>query len=209
MLLRIMIIVVAFLTTQLGEAKDIHKIPFGSTGNVIEIAVENTSMYAAYDVTVKAVNLPSWVNMNHTEMQLDEVKPNGEKIATFAFSVDRSAPLDSEQTLTFELSTPSGEKWTKEIQVSVSQPERFELYQNFPNPFNPTTQIEYTVARAGNVKLIVYNTLGQVIQRLVDGIQDAGYKSVAFDAGNLPSGLYYYRLEAEDFTEIKKMILIK
>ncbi len=88
-------------------------------------------------------------------------------------------------------------------------PRDFKLLQNFPNPFNPTTTIKYAVPKEAHVKLTVYNVLGQEIAVLVNGLKSAGYHTVNFDASNLNTGMYIYKLEAGDFTSIKKMILMK
>ena len=99
--------------------------------------------------------------------------------------------------------------WDNPLSAFSETPDVFALYQNYPNPFNPTTIIQYSIPEAAKVKLTVYNTLGQEVIALVDGWQDAGYKSVAMDASGLSSGIYFYRLTAGDFSGMKKMILIK
>jgi hypothetical protein len=96
-----------------------------------------------------------------------------------------------------------------EIELDVTPPLAFGIEQNYPNPFNPNTSIKYSVAEAGYVRLAVYNTLGEEISVLVNGQSDAGFFEVNFDASNLPSGTYIYRLEAPGFAEAKKMILMK
>ena len=88
-------------------------------------------------------------------------------------------------------------------------PVTFNLYQNVPNPFNPVTYIEYSIPAAGNVELVVYNSLGEEITKLVNGEVNAGYHKVAFDGSNLGSGIYFYRISANGFTEMKKMVLMK
>lgn len=88
-------------------------------------------------------------------------------------------------------------------------PDNYKLYDNYPNPFNPTTIIKYNLPSAKHVTLQVYNILGQLISTLVDKTQAAGSYSVSFNALNLNSGMYIYRLKAGNYIKTKKMILIK
>lgn len=88
-------------------------------------------------------------------------------------------------------------------------PTSYSLYQNYPNPFNPSTSIKFALPKDSKVRLSVYNILGQEMAVLVNGLMPAGYHSVKFDATNLTSGMYIYKIQAENFSEIKKMLLMK
>jgi len=94
-------------------------------------------------------------------------------------------------------------------------PRTFALQQNFPNPFNPTTTIRYDLPRAARISLKVYDILGREVITLIDGLQDAGFKSVGWDASAVPSGVYIYGFVAREvegkttFTDARKMILLK
>ncbi len=88
-------------------------------------------------------------------------------------------------------------------------PDEFELYPNTPNPFNPTTQIKFSLPQATDVKLAVYDVLGRRVATLLNGKRKAGEHSVTFEAGNLSSGVYIYRLEAEGVSKSRKMLLVK
>ena len=88
-------------------------------------------------------------------------------------------------------------------------PSNFILYQNYPNPFNPSTYISFDLPRNVKVKVSVYDVLGRLVKVLVDGEMPAGKHRIEFRGDGLPSGVYFYRLEAGDFMDVKKMMLIK
>jgi hypothetical protein len=88
-------------------------------------------------------------------------------------------------------------------------PKVYSLEQNYPNPFNPVTTISYRIPKAGNVKLTVLDVLGRELAVLVNGFKQAGSYSVQFDASELASGIYFYRIESGDFKDVKKMTLVK
>jgi len=88
-------------------------------------------------------------------------------------------------------------------------PSEFALLRNHPNPFNASTQISYEVPATAHVKLEVYNLFGQKVATLVDGQQEAGYRSVTWEDSEAASGVYFYKLTAGDFTEVKRMTLLR
>jgi hypothetical protein len=103
---------------------------------------------------------------------------------------------------------------TEKHDLKKELPEGFELLQNYPNPFNPQTEIAYTLPEGSNVKLEIYNVLGQKVKVLVDEYQSAGTKKVVWDGKNengerVSSGIYFYRLDAGSYVQTKKMSLLK
>ena len=91
----------------------------------------------------------------------------------------------------------------------VSTLKYYSLTQNYPNPFNPLTIIEYTLPIRTEVNLIIYNLRGQEVTRLHDGEQPAGYHTLSWNASNFASGIYFYRLQAGDFVQTRKMVFLK
>ncbi|MCX7611268.1 MAG: T9SS type A sorting domain-containing protein, partial [Ignavibacterium sp.] len=85
----------------------------------------------------------------------------------------------------------------------------FVLEQNYPNPFNPKTTIGYVLKERSNVKLSVYNLVGEEVAILINEPQEQGYHRVDFEAKDLPSGVYIYKLSTDNFTSVKKMVLMK
>jgi hypothetical protein len=85
----------------------------------------------------------------------------------------------------------------------------YSLFNNYPNPFNPTTKFTFTLAQPEKASLIIYNILGQEIVNVVNELLDEGSHTYNFNAVSLPSGIYFYRLTAGKFTAVKKMQLLK
>ena len=94
-------------------------------------------------------------------------------------------------------------------QISTNVPRNFDLKQNYPNPFNPTTNIRFDLAKNTNVKLTIYNSLGQEVKVLVNGFKNAGSYEASFNASTLSSGTYFYRLTTDNFVDTKRMVLVK
>ncbi len=95
------------------------------------------------------------------------------------------------------------------VQGNSEIPKYYALSQNYPNPFNPSTKITYSVPKSGNVLISVFDMLGREAATLVNETKEAGIHSIDFNASNLSSGIYFYRIDAGSFTDVKKMMLIK
>ena len=95
------------------------------------------------------------------------------------------------------------------VAVAPVIPTEFSLSQNYPNPFNPSTTINFGLPVASNVTLKIYNILGEQVADVVNQVMPAGYHQVVFDGSKLASGLYIYRIEAGNFVQVKKMMMLK
>ena len=91
----------------------------------------------------------------------------------------------------------------------LNNPKDYYLYQNYPNPFNPNTSIKFDIPKASHVKLIIYDMLGREVAVLVNENMNAGKYEVNWDGSGYPSGVYFYKLETEEFSNVKKMVLLK
>lgn len=111
----------------------------------------------------------------------------------------------------------SESKWSEEVQgwpiiteVKTNEiPVEYTLKQNYPNPFNPSTSIKFSLPERSFVNLKVFNSVGEEVKELVNKIMEQGYHRVNFNASNFSTGIYYYRIKANDFTDVKKMLLLK
>ena len=99
--------------------------------------------------------------------------------------------------------------WIVDAKALSEIPGRYTLEQNYPNPFNPITTIRYGIPESVHVRLEVYNTIGQRIKVLVDEEKQAGYHQVIFNANDLASGVYFYRLQAGNYTTMKRAVLLR
>jgi photosystem II stability/assembly factor-like uncharacterized protein len=172
-----------------------------TTGNVIDAiyGAPNGYMFAGKGEVYRSINdgltwskFGTGLPTNNT-MQIEAlVERNG-----ILYAGDRVWGLYSIST------TPTG--ISKEQQSDFS----FRLNQNYPNPFNPNTVISYSIPSTSNIKLIVYNTLGQTVRAIENTFKQPGNYSINFNASDLASGIYFYKLEAGQFSQIKKMMLLK
>jgi hypothetical protein len=163
---------------------------------------------------VEASNVPAWLHFVSASQTIHQLNAKGDTAASFSFSVDKLAPVNKPQTLTFIITSSTGEKWTKQIDVAVNPPDHFELYQNYPNPFNPSTTISYLLPNDTRIVLKIYNSIGQEVTTLVNGERPAGYNQEVWNASNVATGMYIYQLTMnnqqgkKEFYR-KKMLMVK
>jgi len=127
----------------------------------------------------------------------------------FAFFPNRATALNF-----YDVKVDLGNPITVPTYTSVDDnadglPTEFALNQNYPNPFNPTTTIEFALPKSSEVSLVIYDVLGRVVKEIVSGTYEAGNHKVIFNATNMASGIYFYKLKAGDFVSVKKLTLLK
>jgi hypothetical protein len=192
-----------------------HQYPFYSGGNYEPYA---TLLYKRDDYLYPT----SWMDMNRdyhhilTNNNGDSLAELSEKLLAFnttnypdgdyriiveAYDAYNNGAIDS-MDVRFRNNISS-------LSTSSQMPLLFALHQNFPNPFNPVTIINYQLPMTSDVQLKVHDLLGREIITLIDERKPAGQHEVEWNAGNLPSGLYFYSLQAGNYHDVKKMILMK
>ncbi len=132
---------------------------------------------------------------------------------TYRGALDPSQTLNQQWTAGWTNFNPQNKDYgsgTTDVKgITSIAPAEYSLHQNYPNPFNPNTIISFSIPRSGNVVLKVYDMLGKEIATLANGFYDDGFYTVSFDGLHLPSGMYLYKLTSGNFTQVKKMTLLK
>ena len=204
----ISIILLLLLNENFGQS--VYEVTPGTKGNEINITIANVSEtnLATY-VNLILTKKSSSIIFSKEEATIELIEAKAEADAKFKFDVNRNAPINKKDTIDFTISNLDGIMMTKQFIFSYTGPKEFKLEQNFPNPFNPTTTIQYQLPQDAKVTLKVYDILGSEVATLVNEEQEAGYKEVKFNAINIASGMYVYRLQAGEYVSIKKMLMIK
>lgn len=186
-----------------------------------EISVSNwlDGVFVQSDVVVdyKAKGVSSGEMFN---VGIHRTLPAGNKIVFLTFdplSLDANPPYTNDNYVWYGYSTiaPQFQAVTQFFNVAtdvsddISKANQFKLSQNYPNPFNPTTNIRYTIPQSNNVTIVVFDMLGKEVAKIVNGFQQAGTHTASFNASNLSSGLYIYKLTAGEYSTSKKMMLLK
>jgi hypothetical protein len=146
--------------------------------------------------------------------------PNGSAIIEMSFSSqgeDTSYGRYPNGAGTWQFMNPTpGMTNTEELSLNnnIVMPDQYILHQNYPNPFNPVTTLRYDLPETGLVTITIYDILGRQVKTLIDKTQDAGYRSVIWDATNnygkpVSAGIYLYQIQADDYMQTKKMVLLE
>lgn len=178
------------------------------------------AFFAVVDVGINYNKLDSLIAFSSTLIQSEYTEESWDSLSSALssarnvmnqnYSTTLSAANELEKAKNnLELAIESLEKISTDIANTNNTPTSFSLSQNFPNPFNPTTQIQYALPENSFVSLKVYNLLGEEISILFEGIKSGGNYTITFDAAGLSTGIYLYQLKAKNFVETKKLILLK
>ena len=172
-----------------------------ATGYQLQIA---TNSAIISDGSFQAQNLVVDTTISDTTLQLTTSLSANTIYYWHVCALDSAE--SSNYTGTYFFKTGTG---TSAINQEEKEPIKFSLQQNYPNPFNPTTEISYSIPKSGYASLKVYNILGQEVEKLFEGLREAGIYKVSFNASRLTDGVYIYRLQANDRSITKKMIVLK
>ena len=179
-------------------------LPYDSVGHfyssVSSFAISGTNLFVGTNtgVYLSSNNGADWTAVNHglTDSNLTALAIGG----SYLYAGTRWGGV---------WKRPLSEIITVAQPSSQELPSEFALSQNYPNPFNPSTTINYQLSRQSHVTLKVFDVLGREVATLVNEVEEAGYKSVTFDASKLSSGIYFYRLQAGHYVETKKLLLLR
>ena len=192
----------------------IWDVPFASTGNTISLSVQNNSGIEAENVSARFINLPTWLQFKSNSVFIKAIKANAASEAEFTFSVDKQAPVGKDTTLIAVINTSNGKSWTKAIRITIEAPKEYKLYNNYPNPFNPSTKIAFELPQTSRVELTIYDITGREIACIANEGFSAGFHEVTWDGINsngerVSSGIYFYRISAGKWSKVMKMMMVK
>ncbi len=182
-------------------------------GDKVELNWETATEVNNYGFDIVRNKYPDFSNGKKQSVSQWEkigfVKGNGNSNSLKEYSyTDGTPPNGLVMYRLKQIDNNGGFKYSNIITINLT-PSRFELFQNYPNPFNPTTTIQYAIPKAEHVTLKVYDELGKEVSTLVNENKEAGQYRVNFNGSNFASGIYYYRITAGDFTEVKKLMLLR
>jgi hypothetical protein len=191
-------------TAELGDVavgeRDSMRVGIRARGN-ISVVIQSLTCTAPFGISA---TLPATLDPTQVLFAWVRFAPTEPGEATGSVVIVHSSGSSPDTLMLHGTATGAGVSGTPS-----AVPTAFRLEQNFPNPFNPTTQIAFDVPRASEVRLTVYDVQGRLVRDLAAGVLAAGHHTLAFDGAALPSGVYLYRLTAPGFSATAKMMLLK
>ena len=204
------ILILTLAITFVSYSQTVYEITPGTKGNEIKLTVANVSeTNPATNVNIVLTRKSSALSFSKETETIELIEAKAEAEALFIFDVERNTPVSRKDTIDFMITDGMGIMMTKQFIFSYTGPKEFKLEQNFPNPFNPTTTIQYQLPQDARVTLKVYDILGSEVATLVNEEQQAGYREVQFNGISYASGMYVYRLTAGNNISTKKMMVVK
>ena len=215
---RILIFISLFLliSESGGWSEEMPGIVLEEGANEIAVSVVNRLNRDVTGLTIDAEqhDVPEWLTVGSTirSIRVEQGEKGPEQL--FLTMTVAGAPEGAETAVPFTLKDTDGNSWTFDIKVAArsGKPANDALFENYPNPFNPSTTIRYSLGESRHAELAVFNSLGQKIRTLVDGKQSAGIHTVQWNGCNdsgqrVSSGVYFYRLRSGMYEKTMKMIL--
>jgi hypothetical protein len=177
----------------------------------------NGTVSGSIDRTVSNVPYFPWM---YCQPLAGNISPGGEMDVTVTFDASDLSDVSFLADLVIQSNDPDNPQTVIPVSLTVEPsaintdqllgiPKEYNLSQNFPNPFNPKTIINYELPITNFVELTIYNLLGQKVITLINEHQNAGYHQIEWEASDFASGIYYYKINAGDFQDVKKMILLR
>lgn len=209
------------LLSMLTYAQNTYNVQPGVKNNQIVLELSNNSTTETVQIKI----LPNTskggvyerIKLTNEKEKFVELLPEETKEIVYTFDIDYNIGTTKSDTIEFTITDGNAINITKQFILQYTIPTEYKLEQNYPNPFNPTTKIRYTIAppnlpkgeALGRVTLRIYDVIGNEVATLVNEEKQAGYYEVEWDASRLASGVYIYRLQAGNFIQTKKMILLR
>lgn len=207
--MRYLLICYCFLFLTILNGQELYRIPLGSKNNILELSLANNSPIDFKQINYKIIEISMCLRVSDWQNEIGEIKKGENKDIEIKFDIADKTDINEEGGI--RLGIYNGETLIaeREFRIRISHPLKYELKQNYPNPFNPTTTICYTIPQKSMVSLKIFNILGEEVSVLIDEEKEAGEHKIIFSAEGIASGIYYYKIKSGDYSETKKLIIVK
>lgn len=192
-----------------NDPSQVYTLPYQMEENRLTLILANTTSLMLSDISVSAADIPEGISISPSHFDIPSIQEGSYRETEFTVRLLENAPTAGTMEVLFEVSDGRGNIWEKVIRLQTDSPSEVNLIQNFPNPFNPSTIIRFELPDANDVRLDVYDMLGRRVAQLINDRMTAGRHEITFDASNLASGVYMYRLITDNQVINRQMVLIK